>query len=243
MSNILRVPDAVEVMYAPQGAVWLEDDFDWYITAHRWTTVVSDSGTIAGGDAANGILTLTPSDGTVADNDEAYLKASNETFLVAAGKPLYGECRLQFTEINTDDANVAFGFANAVAANLIVDDGAGLRTSGSILAIYKVDGETVWRCVSRNSGASEVTITQSTTTAGGSSYQRLQIEVVDVRGTTATVVFKVDGIHLKDSNNVTIKHEITIASQTEMQPFVGVKNGGANLETVLVDWIVAGQTR
>ena len=49
-----------------------------------------------------------------------------------------------------------------MAANLIVDDGAGLRASGTVIALYKVDGETVWRFVTRN--GTDATVTQSTTT-------------------------------------------------------------------------------
>ena len=98
------------------------DDFPWYISPHQWTSVLTDSGTAsitAGG--AGGVLAIVNSDGTVADNDEAYIYTTNSIFKPAANKPLYAEALVQFTEANTDDANVAFGLASSVAADLIVE--------------------------------------------------------------------------------------------------------------------------
>ena len=218
------------------------DDFLWFVTAHQWTSVLTDTGTAAVGDSANGIVVLTPSDGTVADNDEAYLKSTAEVFKFATQRAIYGECLLQFTEANTDDANVFFGFLDNIAANTIVDDGAGLKTSFSGAAIYKVDGGTVWRCVTSNGSSQSVTI--STKTAGGSSYQRLRIELREVDGTNMEVTFFVDDQPLLDSNyRRPIKHNVAIASATEMQVGCGVKNGSTNLETLNVDYIAAYQLR
>jgi hypothetical protein len=218
------------------------DDFTWYVTAHNFTTVATDSGTVSVGDAANGIVALVASDGTVADNDESYIKSTNELFKFAAGRVIFGEAKIQFTEANTDDANVFFGFADAIGANTLVDDGAGMKTSFSGAAIYKVDGGTVWKCVSSN-GSSQ-TITTSTATAGGASYQTLSIEMADVDGTSMEVTFFVDGRPLLDSTyRKPIKHTVAITSGTEMQVGAGVKNGFTNLETLNVDYIFAAQSR
>jgi hypothetical protein len=220
----------------------LFDDFPWYVTAHNFTTVASDSGTVSVGDAANGILAIVPSDGTVGDNDESYVKSTNELYLVADGKPLVGEARVQFTEANTDDANVFFGFANAIAADLLVDNGAGVKTSGSIFGLFKVDGGTVWKCIS--SISSSQTISTSTKTAGGSSYQTLRVEIQPVSSTVAEVTFYVDEQQLIDSTTLKpIKHVITYTGATEMQVGAGVKNGGTNLETLNVDYIAVEQLR
>lgn len=200
----------------------------------------TDGGSAAVGDAANGIMTVTTTNDNT-DNDETYLESANETFLIAAGRSLYFRTRIQFTEASTNAANVAVGFASAVAADLLVDNGAGLRTSGNIVSIYKVDGGTVWRCNSRN--GSGTTDTASTTTAGGASYQVLEIDVTDWDGTNVVCTFKVDGVALRDSNNVVIRHTLAISGSTEMAAFVALKNGTTADETVLVDYIYAAQTR
>lgn len=236
------LPDSFEKRRHTFG---FEDDFAWYISPHLWTTTATDSGTVAVGDGAKGIVVLTASDGTVADNDEAYLLTTKELFLVSANRPITAECLLQFTEANTDDANVAFMLQNAIAANSILDDGAGLKVSGDTFAIYKVDGGTVWKCVSCVNGTA--TVSTSTKTAGGADYQRLRILIQPLDATRADVTFEVDGVPLIDANvssrNMPIKHTITYTSATEMMVGVGVKNGGANLEVVNVDYVSAYQTR
>ncbi len=235
--NLVKAPSLIQDPYYFR----IESDFIDDVISSIWVSTLTDSGTASVGDVTGGILAVVPSDGSVADNDEGYVASANAVFLLAAGKPIYGESLIKYAEANTNAANIAFGFASGVAANLLVDDGGGMRTSGSVIAIYKVDGETVWRCVSRSS--TTVTVTQSTTTAGGSSYQTLSIEVVDRDPVYCTVVFKVDGQYLRDVNNQVIRHSLPFASASQMQLFVGVKNGSTSLETLNVDYIGAAQTR
>lgn len=236
--NLVDYHDALE----KRRTVGVFDDFTWYVTAHNFTTVATDSGTVSVGDAAKGIVALVASDGTVGDNDETYIKSTNEVFLIANNKPILAEAKLQFTEANTDDANVFFGVMDAIAANTLVDNGAGLKTTFSGAAIYKVDGGTVWKCVS--SISTSQTISTSTTTAGGSSYQTLRIEIQPINSTTAEVTFYVDGQQLIDSTTLRpIKHTITYTGATEMQVGAGVKNGDTNLETLNIDYIAVEQLR
>ncbi|AMV27555.1 hypothetical protein VT84_24350 [Gemmata sp. SH-PL17] len=237
MSNILRQANALKEAKDTFGVY---DEFGWYISPHQWTSVLTDSGTaVAGG--VGGVLTLTNSDGTVADNDEAYVYSTVAMFQPAANKPLYAEALVSFTEANVSAANVAFGLASSVAADLIADNGAGLRASGTVVAIYKVDGETVWRCVSRN--GSNVTISLSTATAGGS-YQQLGIEIVDVLTASATVVFTVNGQLLIDSiSGLPIKHTLPLSGIAAASLFAGGKNGSTSLETSLWDYVGCWQAR
>lgn len=235
----MRFPTAL--LEKDQLQVW--DDFHWYVTAHGFTTVATDSGTVSVGDAANGILALVPSDGTVTNNDEAYVKSTAEVFKFATGRAMGCEALVQFTEGNTDDVNVFFGFADAIAANTLVDDGAGMKASFSGACIYKVDGGTVWKCVTSN-GTTQ-TVSTSTKTAGGSAYQRLRIECREVDGTNMEVTFFVDDQPLLDSQfRRPIKHNVAIASATEMQVGAGIKNGAdTTAEQLNIDYIGAWQLR
>lgn len=240
MANILRWPIELMNVREQYGVFsdFVDDQSDLF-----FVDTITDTGSALVGDAVGGIMVLTPSDGTVADNDEVYLASANEIFKYAAGKPFYGECLLQFTETAAGVYNAAFGFANAVAANMLVDDGGGPRASGSTAVIYKVDGGTVWRCATRNNGV--VTDTISTTTAGGSAYQKLSIECVDFTSTQMKVLFKVNDIPLKDSTyGLEIIHTVTVASSTEMQVFAGAKLGAATNNDVLnLDYLGAWQVR
>jgi hypothetical protein len=205
---------------------------------------VTDSGSVAINDAVGGIATLTPSDGTVGDNDEVYFFTANELFLFLANRNIYGRCRLSFTETASGVYNAMFGFANAPAANLIVDDGGGLRASGSILAIEKRDGETTWRLTTRN--GSTVTSTLSTQTAVMASgvYQIVEVEAEDVGNGTLVCTGRVNGRLLTDSNGLIIRHSVLITGATEMALGVGAKLGAAtNNDVLLVDYIYGAQGR
>lgn len=200
-----------------------------------WVDVITDTGTALVNDAVNGVMVLTPSDGTVADNDEVYLHTANELFKFAAGKPFLGGARIQFTETASGVYNAMVGFMDAMGADSLTDNGAGPKVSGSTCVIYKVDGGTVWRCKSACNGVT-IADSVSTTTAGGSSYQELEIEIVDGPGPTANVkaVFRVDGVPLKDSTTgAEIVHTIPVASATEMHFGFGAKLGAATNNDVL----------
>lgn len=231
--KITQVPDHLE-----KAAKGFEvfDDFVRDADTGRWTLTATDSGTATYNDGAGGTVTLAPSDGTVADNDEIYLLSVNEVFKFAANKPVYCEAYIQFTEANTDDANICFGLKDAVAANTILDDGAGPAASYSGMVMFKVDGSTVWQC--ENSISTTQKTTTTTTTAGGASYQKLRIESRPLTGTTLhDVVFFVDDVEVA-------KHkDQSLASATEMMLFIGAKNGSANNESLVVDYLWAWQAR
>lgn len=235
MSNLLKYP--INWANARQQYEFF-DDFLIDQTDLFFIDTVSDSGSAAVGDATNGVMVLTPSDGTVADNDEVYFGTSNELFKFAADKHFIGRARIQFTETSSGVYNAFVGFVSALnGADTMVDDGGGMRASGSIAAIYKIDGGTTWLCVTRNNGV--VTTSTSSTTAGGSSYQELEVEVVPFTTTQVHVLFRVDGVPLKDSTTgLPIVHTVTVASSTEMNFGCGAKLGaGTNNDVLNVDYI------
>lgn len=228
---------------------WLEDDFVCdFVSGDKWTAILTDSGTAAIGDAAGGILSLACSDVTVADNDEAYIKGTKETFLFAASKTIELVVRAQYTEANTDDANVIIGMANAVAANYLVDNGAGPPSNYYGFNVHKVDGGTKWICEA-SIGTTQYTTT-STTTAGGSSAQSFRMVFLSNGTDEAIVTFEVDTaggkafVPMLDSSGNEIVHRLsTLGTPTEMQVGIGAKNGDTNLETLTVDYVYAGQRR
>jgi hypothetical protein len=218
------------------------DHFVSYTSGGEWTTVATDSGTATVGDAANGELALAPSDGTVGDNDEIYIKATNETLLFANNRAICFSALVKWTEGDTNHLNVAVGFMNAVAADSILDNGAGPKASFSGALFYKVDGGTVWRC--RSSLGTTNTDSITNITAGGSAYQLLEIEFRAIDAALGEISFLIDGQVVRDANNFPIKHQITYTSATEMQAFAGAKNGEATtVETLKIDAMAYWQSR
>lgn len=238
MANIARMPTA---WLESVGNMSIFDDFHSEALANlTYATSTTDGGGATVGDEVGGVITVTS--GTDADNEESWLATINEVFACGAGKALEAAAKIQYAEAATDAANVFFGFASAVGANLLVDDGAGPRTTGNIIGIYKVDGGTVWRCVTRWGSTTSVLDSVSTTTAGGASYQDLRVSVADGGSVgTSLVTFYVDGEQLKDANNNPIIHHFPNASATEMQLALYVKQGTTAGQTVKIDKWFASQ--
>ncbi len=238
MGPLARRPNFLDMLDTP----FVATHFVNAISTSDWTATLTDTGTIAVGDGSNGIATITPSDGSVADNDEAYLASAKALWQFGTNRDIYGRCRLSWTETSATIYNVGFGFMNAVGANTIIDDGGGVKVSGSTLAIYKVDGGAVWKTASACNGVSIVNT--SNTPAVGATYYDLEIFCENFDGVTMEASFKVDGQFLKDTNGNIIRHVVPIASSALMQLWVGAKLGAAtNNDTTLVDYLYGSQSR
>lgn len=243
MPAAIVLPDRLLNLPLTHGVV---DDFIIRDTT-LWTATLTDSGTANAGDVIGGQVQLVPSDGTVADNDEAYIATSKQTFKIQAGKPLKCGVRLQFTEAATNAANVAFGFMDSVAANAIVDNGAGLKTSFSGAGIYKVDGSSLWECI-YSDGATQTKSGQLTASnvlnssklaqsAGGSSFVTLEIALMPFSASKLSVEFMINGVCVYKMM------ERTYANAAQMSLWAGAKNGSANNEAINIDWIYGVQKR
>lgn len=210
----------------------------------NWAVYLPDGGNAVVNDGLAGILTLTPSGSSPAESDEAYIYSPQQVFQPSAGYPLYLEALIQYTEANVNQAGIFFGLASSVAAGgLITAGSAGIRSTGTIVGLYKVAGSNVWSVLSQN-GSNVVTNT-STCPAGLSTYQKLNIEILDVIAGNATVVFRVDGQLLRDTNNPTlpIKQNLILTSDVICSLAAGVKNGSSSMETLNIDYMAAVQSR
>lgn len=241
-----------KLVYAPEWTKsaklthWFFDDFHTYTSGDLWTPLVTDlasaatAAVINGTGGAGGILSIAD-DAT--DNDEVYWYPTNKPVLFAANKPAYTEVRLQYTEANTDDLNVIFGFLSTGAANTLIDDGGGPVASATMAVIYKIDGGTVWRCRSQIGAAVGQTDTISTQTAGGSAYQTLGVEVLPFSSTTADVIYTIDGNPFYDAAGKPITHKLVYTNAVICGPMFGMKAGSGNAETLLVDYCGYVQAR
>lgn len=238
MTATLLIPDFVGQQRLSHGYF---EDFQEFVTGDRLSSLAADAGSsVAVTDATNGILAIITG-GT--DNNEACVKGTKETFLMAQDKPISFEALIKYTEANTDDANVFVGMADAVGANLMVDDGAGPKTSFSGFGFFKVDGGTRWKVISSLGATQTITdltaansLDKQAKTPGGGAWQLLRIEFRPIDSTRGEVSFWIDRV-------LVAQHDITYTGATEMQETAYIKAGGANSETLNVDWISPWQTR
>lgn len=217
-----------------------------------WEVIAPDDGVASISDGVDGVLTLEASDTTAADNDEIYVRHKRELLKFADGKPLVVEALLKFTEANTDDANVIFGLMDAPDANTLIDDGGGPKANSSLACFYKIDGETTWRVRSGVGSTTKTTVLDAdgsldgvAKTAGGANYQRLRIEV-NYDSSTGAVIDYFIGTRASDGDwamTHVAKHYLTFTGATEMAVVAGIKNGGANKETLYLDYVGGTQLR
>lgn len=197
--------------------------------------IATDGGTATISDGVKGILTLTTG---ASDNSEIYLCTSTELFKMAANKHFKGAALVQFTNTNTAD-NFFFGFMSTVAANSMVDTGGGPQATGDYVGLWSLESiANFYAGVQSNGTATPTTdaVGVPNTTAGGSSYQLLEVEWHGLSSTQGQATFRVDGVVVAD-----IHH--TYASATEMALMVGLKTGEAVTHTLNVDYMGYAQLR
>jgi hypothetical protein len=221
------------------------DDFFGLDEVERWS-VTADAGGAQDidQDGRGGVLSIATG---ATDNDEAYVATIGELFLFAADKPIEFEARVKFSEANTDDANVLVGLMDAPGADSLLDDGGGPKASYSGAVFYKVDGGANWIVESSLAGSQSTTVTDQA--AGGEEYHTLRIVAQPVGPSRVEVTFFIDPrggsnfVQCRDDQGRPIKHVVTLGSPTEMAVVLGAKAGGANAETLLVDYVSCSQLR
>lgn len=218
----------------------------------RWTKTTTDSGTIlAQASGLNGRVELLPSDGTVVDNDEAYL-FTNEISKFLNGKPIFVLAMIQYAEVATNVANILFGIGeNFGVANTLLDNGGGPPADYDGACFFKVDGGTRWNFES-SLGTAQTT-TETDKTAGGSGFHTLGIFLNPISSTEMEAVPWID---TNGSNGLiqpmryqalprepAIKHRFAYSSPGEMSICLGVKNGSAVQQPLVVDLVAFQQAR
>ena len=256
MSRLMNFPDARLANAALCYGFF--DDFEEFVSGDRFTDTSADTGASWTGGTTTGSTEggiVTGATGAT-DNNEAYLLTTQELFLFAADKPMVFQCRAKLNEANTDDANYALGFKNAVAADTITDNGAGPVTTGSAAWFYKLDSLPSGNATTFYAGGqcngtaftggpvllSAANSLSKIAVATGSGYQTFRIVVLpDKSGYT-----KVNYLYDPNGGNdlkLVASLNFTIASATQMQAFVGVKAGDTNSEAPVIDYIAAYQVR
>ena len=201
------------------------DDFFTFNDDDNWVDTVSDGGTVDSIDANGGILSIAT--GATGEN-ESYVSSEHEIFKFATNKRLFFEALVSLTEANTDDANIIVGLSDTVAANSLLDAGAGPMASFDGAVFYKLLDGAVWRAMTSNA-VGQADDANAGAFVSATSYKLTMFYDYN-DGVTASVTFYVNGV-------LGATLDLTIAGLEEMHILLGVKAGGANAETLLVDYV------
>lgn len=169
-----------------------------------------------------------------ADNDYHLMASGTECIRMQAGKPFFFEAKIKLTEAATDDANFVIGLSDTLTTGLLADNGAGPAASYDGAVFFKVDGGTNLQFETSNAGA-QVTNATVSPFVSAAEYT-LGISFDPANGTTGNVIPYVNGV-------AGTTHEISLAGLEEMHLIFGVKAGGANAETLSVDYLYLQATR
>jgi hypothetical protein len=220
------------------------EDFSYYSSGSNYTTTKSSSFTVAAGNSTGGICIIT---GDTSANDYGYVGTTNKILSITNNYPIYIETMLQYTEQNTNAANVMFGVSSAaLTSNGMQATSTGEPPSSwSGAVIYKVNGGTMWKTKS-SVGSTSPGASQSNTVAGTSSataQQWLGISIEPVSATIAEVTYYVDGQQLYVANQITpIKDQLTYTGAAQMAVFVGLmQTSTVNAEILNVDYVAYEQ--
>ena len=204
------------------------DDFFTYddtATVGDYVEVHDGTPATAATDAAGGVFSMACG---ATDENETYVSSMHEVFKFTTTEMLWFEARVKLTEAATDDANIIVGLSDTVAADSMLDAGAGPMASYDGAVFFKVDGGTVWQFETSNAA------TQKTLTSAGAftdgAWTKLGFLYDYNDGVTANVTPFVNGV-------AGTAQTLTIAGLEEMHILLGVKAGGSNAETLLVDYV------
>jgi hypothetical protein len=229
-------------LYLPEPAKLLRlqhgffDDFQGYLSAtatDKYTEVTTTDGTVLQKDAREGGVAIKTAVAT-AGNEETYLARESELFCPTADRPITFGALVQATEDDTNQNNLYVGIADAVAAALLRDDGAGPKTSGTMIGFYKVDGGLNWNIVLSIGGTqTKVELSAANTLTGlayvgsGSAKQFLEFDFLPKNATQSDVIFKIDDVPVYKAT------DWVFTSATDAQAVAGAKDGDSADEVTL----------
>ena len=220
------------------------DDFSYYTDANNnWTKAVGSGGGVAMTAGAGGLLQLTTG-GT--QNIFASIATTNAVFKFLAGRNWYVEALINYTEVATNQAAVAFGLSSVISTSLLTNSTGVPVNSFSGALLYKQTGDTYLRAITSNGTTQTLTASaQSTQPATAANYQLWRMEGRDVDGSNMEVTFFLNESPIMDQTfHRPIKQTVAISGAATMNLVLMLKNvGGANSEVLNVDYIYGAQRR
>jgi hypothetical protein len=203
--------------------------------ADQWAIVEDDGagGTDAMQDAANGIYKHY-CDGD--NDDEAYLISCNESWLIAAGKSLWFEARVAFTEGSTNAMNAGLGLSDKAAANMLTDSGGGPAAEYDGFSFWKTEGALALSFETSNATTQSTATSLGNHTSAAFANYGCWVRTESASDTVAVCTPYLNGVAYTARN-------ITLSGLEEMHFWVGVKSDGSAEEAFSIDYAKIVQIR
>lgn len=191
---------------------------------------------------------------------------TRENFTPATSRPLIYEACIQYTEAATDDMGIFLGFSSDFAAVLLADTTSVPDTDMTAFGVYKRFNELAWRAFSSVGTLQNDTLSlESSQPSPTTTFQIVRVQV-DVVGTNLEVTYHVGQVGWPGAgSNVgaagvfpvglqqlreaasgfgkPIKHRIPFSGAVKMGVGAYMKQLSATAETLVVDYIAAGNLR
>ena len=233
---LLEFPGSVAATM-PRDVFGISDDFTYAVSGNQWTTVLENTSAISCLNTTGGWLRLTASNG----DDEGILVYGGvgETFKLTSGKPIVFGARVTVTEANTDDVDLAIGFANNIVINggantaILGDSGGALPADYDGILFHKSESTSVWN-FETSVGTTQVTDSSVHACTTGVTYL-LEFEYDGV----TTVSARIDGDAVA-SQTLTAA---MIAAASECCLLIALKSDSATAEVFDTDYIYCYQLR
>lgn len=223
------------------------DDFTELDVVGRWTDTSADAGCAPAllADGTSSSVNLV----TAATLNFECLLGSNASWDITSGRPLLFESRFKHTE-NTTFPNIYVGHCSVgKTADQMLDNAGGVAASFSGFGLYKVAGGTYYKFVS-SVAATRYGDNTTKSAVQANSWIGFRVEVRPISSTEAEIAPLIDlnggdDYHqMRDyTTNQLIKHILTYTSYATAFVTLNVKAGGANAETLTVDWVRTSQRR
>lgn len=242
-TQMLRVAPFNSEMAAVYAAAFADPEkfsvfynhFNRGVAATEFSTTGDGTVINAAQDGANGVHNIGTRTSTATDNDQVNFSTVQEAWKMASGKPLFLDAGIKCTEAATNSANLFVGLSDDVAADLILDDGAGMKTTFDGAGLFKVDGGTVWQAIGSTGSDQAINTSAGSFTSG--SWQRLAFFFDPGNGTDGYIYPFVNGV---EQTRVLLEG---LASQDECHAVFGVKTGTGAQQIIQLDWLTIVQVR
>lgn len=225
----------------------LFEDFNAYVTAtaQGFTTLAGSSGTTAFSSVpintnSGATDTVLATSAATAWDAQGLYQTNPNILPIALNQAAFAEAYSSAVGVHAaGSAMEFFGLSSSHAIQPASNVDPSASYSGAI--IYKLSGDTYWRCQSSNGSAKTTTVSRLPVVEGANKFR---IDIIGYDGANCAVSYKVNNKILMDVNGLQINHVVPYSSLAKMGLLWFVQSDtSASAQTGQLDYISSGRFR